>query len=147
MEIGVWFIVFFIIMWALGPATQALQLIAPKLHSKLGLMEKAAFEPEFKWFLLEQRGTAYADLTFFFSGIVFVWLALAGSPTAPIFGLYSCACYVYFATLYLAQFVLLSQHNLHPVSKGQIGVYVAYAGLFLFFGLYGLFYLWGVVQG
>ena len=56
MEVSVWFIVVFVIMWAIGPATQVLQLIAPKLHFKLGLMEKAAFEPEFKWFLLEQRG-------------------------------------------------------------------------------------------
>ena len=73
MQIDIWFIVLFIIMWALGPATQVLQLIAPKLHFKLGLMEKAAFEPEFKWFRLNERGTAYADLTHFFAGIAFVW--------------------------------------------------------------------------
>ena len=34
MQIDIWFIVLFIIMWALGPATQVLQLIAPQLHYK-----------------------------------------------------------------------------------------------------------------
>ena len=147
MEVSVWFIVVFVIMWAIGPATQVLQLIAPKLHFKLGLMEKAAFEPEFKWFLLEQRGIAYADLTFCFTAIVFVWLAIAGSKTALIFGLYTSACYVYFTTLYLSQLVLLSKHDLHPVSKGQRSVYVVYMGLFIAFGLFGLFYLWELATG
>jgi len=39
MEVSVWFLAVFITMWALGPATQVLQLLAPKLHMKLGLME------------------------------------------------------------------------------------------------------------
>lgn len=56
MQIDTWSIVFFIIMWALGPATQVLQLIASQLRYKLGMMEKAAFEPEFKWFRLNERG-------------------------------------------------------------------------------------------
>ena len=36
MEVSVWFIVVLVIMWAIGPATQVLQLMAPKLHFKLG---------------------------------------------------------------------------------------------------------------
>jgi hypothetical protein len=142
MQIDTWFIVVFVLMWALGPATQVLQLIAPKLHFKLGLMEKAAFEPEFKWFRLLERGTAYADLTHFFAGITFVWLAIAGNETALIFGLYTCSVYLFVMTQYLVQLFLLSGQDLHPVSKDQIGFYVVYAGLFIAFGLYGLFYLW-----
>jgi len=121
MEVSVWFIVVFVIMWAIGPATQVLQLIAPKLHFKLGLMEKAAFEPEFKWFLLEQRGIAYADLTFCFTAIVFVWLAIAGSKTALIFGLYTSACYVYFATLYAAGVAALHLVDRQHRAGGMIG--------------------------
>jgi hypothetical protein len=136
----------FIIMWALGPATQVLQLIAPQLHYKLGLMEKAAFEPEFKWFRLYERGTAYADLTYFFAGIAFVWLAIAGNETALVFGLYTCSVYLFVMTQYLVQLVLLTRQNLHPVSKDQIGFYVVYAGLFIAFGLYGLFYLWAIAS-
>jgi len=76
MEVSVWFIVVFVIMWAIGPATQVLQL-----------------------------------------------------------------------TLYLSQFVLLSKHDLHPVSKGQRSVYVVYMGLFIALGLFGLFYLWELATG
>ena len=146
MQIDTWLIVLFIIMWALGPATQVLQLIAPQLHYKLGLMEKAAFEPEFKWFRLYERGTAYADLTHFFAGIAFVWLAIAGNETALVFGLYTCSVYLFVMTQYLVQLVLLTRQNLHPVSKDQIGFYVVYAGLFIAFGLYGLFYLWAIAS-
>jgi len=146
MQIDIWFIVFFVIMWALGPATQVLQLIAPQLHYKLGLMEKAAFEPEFKWFRLYERGTAYADLTYFFAGIAFVWLAIAGNETALVFGLYTCSVYLFVMTQYLVQLVLLTRQNLHPVSKDQIGFYVVYAGLFIAFGLYRLFYLWAIAS-
>lgn len=145
MEVNIWFIVVFIIMWILAPVTQVLQLVAPKLHMRLGLMEKAAFEPQFEWFRLDHRGIAYADLTFFFSAIIFVWLAVAGDQTAILFGLYTCACYVYFATVYIAQLILLSARNLHPVSRNQIGFYLIYMGLFIAFGLFGLYYLWSLV--
>lgn len=146
MQIDTWFIVFFIIMWALGPATQVLQLIASQLRYKLGMMEKAAFEPEFKWFRLNERGTAYADLTHFFAGIAFVWLAVAGNETALVFGLYTCSVYLFVMSQYLVQLVLLTGQNLHPVSKDQIGFYAVYAGLFIAFGLYGLFYLWAIAS-
>ncbi len=44
------------------------------------------------------------------------------------------------------QLFLLTGQNLHPVSKDQIGFYVVYAGLFITFGLYGLFYLWAIAS-
>ncbi len=141
-----WFIAVFILMWIAGPATQLLQLLAPKLHMKLGLMEADAFKPEFKWFLLEEKAVAYADMTFLVSGIAFVWLALLEDRTALIFGLYTSACYVYFASTYIPRILLLTRHNLSPVSRKQLGVYLSYACLFLLFGLYGLFYLWGLIQ-
>ena len=146
MEISTFFIVVFILMWIAGPATQLLQLLAPKLHMKLGLMEADAFKPEFKWFLLEQKAIAIADMTFLVSGIAFVWLALLGNETALLFGLYSCACYVYFASTFIPSTLLLSKHNLSPVSRKQLGGYMVYASLYLLFGLYGLFYLWGLAQ-
>ena len=123
-----------------------LQLIAPKLHFKLRLMEKAAFEPEFRWFRLIERRTAYGDLIHFFAGIAFVWLAIAGNETALIFGLYTCSVYLFVMTQYLVQLVLLTGQNLHPVSKDQLGFYVVYAGLFIAFGLYGLSYLWAIAS-
>ena len=42
MDVSVWFVVIFVVMWILGPLTQVLQLVAPKLHVRLGLMEAAA---------------------------------------------------------------------------------------------------------
>lgn len=146
MEVSAWFIVAFVLMWIVGPVTQVLQLVAPKLHMKLGLMEANAFKPEFKWWLLEERAVAIADMTFLLSGIVFISLALLGNETALIFGLYSSACYVYFASTYIPRIILLTKHNLSPVSKKQLGGYLFYACLFLVFGLYGLFYLWGLMQ-
>jgi len=109
-------------------------------------MEADAFKPEFKWFLLEQKAIAIADMTFLVSGIAFVWLALLGNETALLFGLYSCACYVYFASTFIPSTLLLSKHNLSPVSRKQLGGYMVYASLYLLFGLYGLFYLWGLAQ-
>jgi hypothetical protein len=147
MDVNAWFLAAFVVMWALGPATQVLQLIAPKLHMRLGLMEKASAEPRFEWFRLAERGMAFADLTFFIAAILFVVLVIAGDETAILFGLYTCACYVYFGTSYIAQFILLSRKNLHPASKKETGVYFVYMGLFIAFGLYGLVYLWGVAQG
>ena len=72
MEIDSWFIVVFILLWVAGPLTQLLQLVAPKLHLKLGLTETDAFKPEFKWFLLDERGIAIGDMTYFASGAVFI---------------------------------------------------------------------------
>ena len=146
MEVSTWFMVVFILMWVIGAGTQLLQLVAPKLHHKLGMTEADALKPEFKWFLLEQKAIAIADMTYLVSGIAFVWLALLGNKTALIFGLYSCACYVYFASTFIPSTLLLVKHNLSPISRKQLGWYLFYAGLFLVFGLYGLFYLWGLAQ-
>ena len=147
MKIDTWFIVVFIIMWAAGPATQLLQLLAPKLHMKLGLMESDAFKPEFKWFLLDERGIAIGDMTFLVSGVAFIWLALLDNDTAIIVGLYICACYVYFASFSIPRMLLLSRYDLFPAPKTYSGVFVIYMGAFLLFGLYGLFYLWMLARG
>ena len=147
MDMSVWFLAAFLAMWALDPATQVLQLIAPKLHMRLGFMEKASVEPRFECFRLSEKGIAYADLTLFFAAILFVVLVIAGHEAAILFDLYTCACYVYFGTSYIAQFILLSRNNLHPASKKQTGFYFVYMGFFIAFGLYGLVYLWGVAQG
>jgi hypothetical protein len=119
---------------------------AATLQARIDGEGRAAFEPEFKWFRLYERGTAYADLTHFFAGIAFVWLAIAGNETALVFGLYTCSVYLFVMTQYLVQLVLLTRQNLHPVTKDQIGFYVVYAGLFIAFGLYGLFYLWAIAS-
>ena len=68
MQISLWFIILFSFMLIIGPITQLLQLIAPKLHMKLGLQEAKAFEPEFKWFLLEEKAVAIADMSFLITG-------------------------------------------------------------------------------
>ena len=85
-------------------------------------------------------------MTYLVSGGVFIWLALSGSPTALIFGLYSCACYVYIAVLAVSRWRLFGKNGISPISAGQLPFYVAYMALFFVFGLYGLFYLWGVAR-
>lgn len=146
MEISVWFVVVFVVFWIAGPLTQVLQLIAPELHHKLGLTEANALKPEFKWFLLDERAIAYADLTCLISGIGFVGLALIGNETAVIFGLYTCACYVYIASLIIPRWLLLSHHELNPSPSKQLSVFMSFMVMYLLFGLYGLFYLWGLAQ-
>ena len=88
MEISSWFFLFFALTGVLGPVTQALFLVAPKLHHKIGMTEDKALEPEFRWFLLDEKAIAIADMTYLVSGGVFIWLALSGDQTALIFGLY-----------------------------------------------------------
>ena len=146
MVVSVWFFVFFVLAWLAAPVTQVLFLVAPKLHHKLGMTEDRALEPEFRWFLLDEKAIAIADMTYLASGAMFIWLALAGSQTALIFGLYSCACYVYIAVLAISRWRLLGKDNLSPISAGQLPVYMAYMIFFFVFGLYGLVYLWGLVQ-
>ena len=146
MEISIWFITVFMVMWALGPGTQVVQLVAPEFHKRMGFTEKRAFEPEFLWYRLYERGTAYADLTYFFAGIAFIWLALAGSETALIFGFYTCSVFVFVMTQYLCQLVLLTRESLHPISKEQTVFYFVFGVLFIAFGLFGLYYLWGVAS-
>ena len=146
MEVNIWFIVVFVIMWIAGPLTQVLQLIAPKLHHRLGLTEANAFKPEFRWYLLEERAIAYADLTYMVAGIAFVWLVLLDNRTALVFGLYTCACYVYIASISIPRWLLLSKHELSPLPGSQMAIYLSYMVLYLFFGLYGLVYLWGLAK-
>ena len=146
MEVSTWFIVVFVLTWLAGPVTQVLFLVAPKLHHSLGMTEANALKPEFKWFILDEKAIAFADMTYFISGIAFVWLALLGNKTALIFGLYSCACYVYIAPLAISRWLLLAKHDLSPLPRRQVAIYYTYMVLFLIFGLYGLFYLWGLAQ-
>jgi hypothetical protein len=141
MDISVWFIVVFVIMWIIGPLSQVLMLVAPKLHMWLGLMEADAYKPEFKWFLLEQKSIAYADLTQLASGVGFLALALADNEWAPLFGIFSCAIYVYFPAQWLADILLLIQHDISPVRPAQLRIYLVYMALFVAFGLYGMYYL------
>jgi len=146
MEISSWFILLFFLTWALGPVTQALFLVAPKLHHKIGMTENDALKPEFRWFLLDEKAIAIADMTNLVSGGVFIWLALSGDQAALIFGLYNCACYVYISIVAISRWQLFGKNQLSPISTGQLPIYIAYMVLFNIFGLYGLFYLWGLVQ-
>ena len=146
MEISGWFIFFFVLTWLAAPVTQLLFLVAPKLHHKLGMTEEDALKPEFRWFLLDEKAIAVADMTYLISGGVFIWLALSGVKTALIFGLYSCACYVYIALLAISRWHLFGKNKLSPIAAKQLPIYVGYMLLFLIFGLYGLFYLWGLTQ-
>ena len=107
------------------------------------MTEDEALKPEFRWFLLDEKATAIADLTYFVSGGAFIWLALLGNQAALIFGLYSCACYVYIAPLAISRWHLLGKNHLSPMSRAQAPIYMAYMAVFFCFGLYGLFYLWG----
>ena len=146
MEVNVWFLAFFVLSWIASPVTQLLFLIAPEFHHKLGMTEQDALKPEFRWFLLDEKAIAIADMTYFVSGATFIWLALLGNHNAPIFGLFSCACYVYIAVLAISRWSLFGRNQLSPIAEGQLPVYVGYMVVFLVFGLYGLFYLWGLAQ-
>ena len=146
MQVSTWFMVLFVLSWLAAPVTQLLFLVAPKLHHKLGMTEDNAFKPEFRWFLLDEKAIAAADMTYLISGAAFIGLALLGNQTALIFGLYSCACYVYIALLAISRWRLFGKHQLSPIAPGQLPIYMTYMILFLLFGLYGLFYLWGLAQ-
>ncbi len=146
MEVKLWFLLVFVLAWIAAPVTQLIFLIAPRFHHKLGMTEDKALEPEFRWFLLDEKAIAIADMTYLLSGAAFIWLTLIGSTSALIFGLYSCACYVYIAVLAISRWNLFGGNQLSPISKGQLPVYVAYMLFFLVFGLFGLFYLWGLAQ-
>jgi len=146
MEVSVWFLVVFVLIWIAGPVTQVLFLIAPKLHHKLGLTEDSALNPEFRWFLLDERAIAIADMTHLVSGAAFIWLALLGNQAAPIFGIYNSACYVYIGVLAISRWNLFGKNQLSPISKKQLPFYMAYMVVLLTFGLYGLFYLWQLAQ-
>ena len=144
MEVSVWFLVLFALVWVAVPVTQLLFLVAPKLHHRLGMTEDAALAPRFRWFLLDEKAIATADMTYLISGAVFIWQALLGNKVALIFGLYSCACYVYVAPMAISRWRLLGKHELSPMSTGQLPFYMAYMGILGAFGVFGLIYLWGL---
>lgn len=146
MDVSIWFVVVFVIMLVLGPVTQVLQLVAPKLHKRLGLMEAAAYEPDFRWFMIEQRAIAYADLTFLFAGVIFVVLALLDNGWAPLFGIYTCACYVYFVAIWIPETLMLMKNDLSPAKREQLPFFYVYGFLFAAFGLYGMYYLWDLAR-
>lgn len=58
MEIIAWFIAVSLIMWILGPVTQVLQVVAPTLHTRLGLMEAQGDTWKFPCVQLEQQPVA-----------------------------------------------------------------------------------------
>lgn len=146
MQVSTWFMVVFVLSWLAAPVTQLLFLLAPNLHHKLGMTEENAVKPEFRWFLLDEKAIAIADMTYLISGGAFVWLTLLGNPTGLIFGLYSCACYVYIAILAISRWILFGKNQLSPIAKGQVPFYMTYMVMFLLFGLYGLHYLWALAQ-
>ena len=146
MEIGNWFIVVFALSLIAGSMTQLLQLVAPKLHFKLGMMEAKAYEPGFKWFLADEKAIAIADMTYLVAGIAFVWQALLGNALALIFGLYTCACYVFVSVLVISRWLLLTKHDLNPAPRTQLAAFIVYMIFYFLFGLYGLFYLWGLAE-
>ena len=146
MEVSAWFLAIFVIVWIAAPGTQLLFLAAPKLYHRLGVTEDKALRPEFRWFLLDEKSIAIADLTYLFSGGAFILLALRENPAALIFGLYSCTCYVYVAPLAISRWLLLGRNQLSPMSRGQMPIYMAYMITLFVFGLYGLFYLWGLAR-
>ena len=141
MGIEIWFLVVFILSWLLGPFTQLIMIISPKLHQKMGFMEKKAYLPEFRWYALMHRGTAYADMTFLLSGAMFVIGALLEKSWCIPFGFFTCAVYVYFSLTYIFQTILLTKNELCPISRDQLPAYFLYGGAFFVFGLYGIFYL------
>ena len=143
-DISTWFVVVFGLLWVAAPVTQLLHLVAPRLHHKLGMTEADAFKPQFRWYLLEERAIAYADMTYLVAGLAFILLALLGERSALIYGLYTCACYVYIACISIPRWMLLSREGLLPMPGKQMGVYISYMLVFLLFGLYGLVYLWGL---
>lgn len=145
MTVNMWFLIVFVVLWIFGPLTQLLQIVAPSLHMKLGLMEGKALEPEFQWYRLEERAIAFADMSFLLSGILFVIGAIGRQTWAIPFGFFTCAIYVYFGLMCIFRWALLGRHNLSPVSPRQITGYVMYMVVFLIFGLFGMIYLWGRV--
>ena len=144
MGVSSWFLVVFVFSWLVSPVTQLLFLVAPKLHHRLGLTEADALKPEFKWFLLDEKAIAVADMTYLVSGAVFVSLAIMGERLALLFGLYTCACYVFVSLLAMTRWILLAKHGLSPLPASQRPLYFSYMVFFLLFGLYGLYYLWGL---
>ena len=147
MQVDTWFLALFIFCLVAGPLTQLLFLVAPRLHHRLGLTEAEALQPEFKWFLMDETAIAIADMTYLAAGIAFVGLALIGNGHALVFGLYTCACFVFISVLAIARWILLEKHALSPLSRKQLPFYFGYMGLYLLFGLVGLAYLWGLAQG
>lgn len=142
MQVSFWFLVPFAILWLGVPVTQALFLVAPRLHHRLGMTEDAAFEDEYRWFLLDEKAIAIADMSYLVSGAVFIGLALAGSRHALPFGLYSCGCYVYVSLMAISRWRLLGKNALSPISSRQAPFYTAYMLVLQAFGLGGLVYLW-----
>ena len=141
LQIGLWFLIVFIFSWLLGPFTQLIMIINPELHQKMGFMEKKAYLPEFRWFALMHRGTAYADMTFLLSGAVFVMGAFLEKSWCIPFGFFTCAVYLYFSITYIFQTILLTRNGLSPTSRDQLPACFLYGAAFFVFGLYGMFYL------
>ena len=142
MQISTGFVVVFVLFWIAGPLTQLLQLVAPGLHHKLGLTEADALKPQFRWFLIDEKAIAIADMTYLLAGIVFFWLALQGSDLALPFGIYTCSCYVFIACLAIPRWLMLEKQGLSPLPPKQKPFYVSFMAAYCLFGLFGLFYLW-----
>ena len=141
MQFGIWFLIIFILSWLLGPVTQLIMIINPRLHQKMGFMEKKAYEPEFRWFALMHRGIAFADMSFLISGSIFIIGAFSKKQWCIPFGFYTFAVYVYFSLTYIFQTILLIKNDLSPAPKSQLLPCFLYGLAYVVFGLFGMFFL------
>ena len=66
------FIGVFIFLLILGPLTQLLQIVNLPLHVRWGLSERIILQPEYGWFRADELAIAWADMTYFITGIAFV---------------------------------------------------------------------------
>lgn len=136
------FISIFILLLILGPLTQLLQIINLPLHVKWGLSEHIILQPEFGWFRADELAIAWADMTYFVTGIAFVIGAFLRKSWSIPCGLYTSACWFFIMLLARIRWPLLEANGFGVLGSDQSLLFYLYAYVYMLFGLFGMYYLW-----
>jgi len=144
MVIPLWFMIIFTIVWLFGSGGQLIAVFSQRLHQKLGLTESRAFEPEFKWYLVDEHAIAYADIVHFITGFLFILFYILGDQNLALkLGCFTFAVYVYVFPLCVFRFYFLSKNNLYPTQdKKETRKVLLILTIFGLYYIFGTWYLW-----
>ncbi len=142
MEVPLWFMVVFILYgWLFGSGGQILAVLNQRLHQKIGFTEERAFEPDFKWYKIDEYAIACSDVLHFVTGFLFIVFYFSGQQNLAIkCGCFTFAIYIYISFLCVFRILFLSKNNLYPTSniKQTRNVLI----IVITFGLYSIFGAW-----
>ena len=99
-------------------------------------------DPEFGWYKADELAIAWADMTYFTTGILFVIGAYRRKAWCIPCGFYACGCFLFIMLLARIRWPLLEKSGFSCLEGDQMVAFYLYSYAYMLFGLCGMYYLW-----